>query len=36
VSHTKLSAAEIAEEALRLAAQICVYTNDNISVVTLP
>ncbi len=36
VSHTELSAAEIAEEALRLAAQICVYTNDNISVVTLP
>jgi ATP-dependent HslUV protease subunit HslV len=36
VSHTKLSAAEIAEEALRLAAQICVYTNDNIRVVTLP
>ena len=35
-SHTEFSAAEIAEEALRLAAQICVYTNDNISVVTLP
>jgi ATP-dependent HslUV protease subunit HslV len=34
--HTDLSAAEIAEEALRLAAQICIYTNDNISVVTLP
>ena len=35
-SHTDLSAAEIAEEALRLAAQICIYTNENISVVTLP
>jgi ATP-dependent HslUV protease subunit HslV len=34
--HTDLSAAEIAEEALRLAAQICIYTNDHISVVTLP
>jgi ATP-dependent HslUV protease subunit HslV len=35
-NHTELSAAEIAEEALRLAAQICIYTNENISVVTLP
>jgi len=35
-SHTELSAVEIAEEALRLAAQICIYTNENISVVTLP
>ena len=35
-SHTELSAPEIAEEALRLAAQICIYTNENISVVTLP
>jgi ATP-dependent HslUV protease subunit HslV len=35
-SHTELSAPEIAGEALRLAAQICIYTNDNISVVTLP
>ena len=35
-SHTELSAAEIAEEALRLAAQICIYTNEQISVVTLP
>ena len=34
--HTELSAAEIAEEALRLAAQICIYTNENINVVTLP
>ena len=35
-NHTELSAAEIAEEALRLAAQICIYTNENITVVTLP
>jgi ATP-dependent HslUV protease subunit HslV len=34
--HTQLSGAEIAEEALRYAARICIYTNDNISVVTLP
>ena len=34
--NTELSAAEIAEEALRLAAQICIYTNENISVVTVP
>ena len=33
--HTGLSAAEIAEQALRGAAQICIYTNDNINVVTL-
>jgi ATP-dependent HslUV protease subunit HslV len=29
--HSSLSAAEIAEEALRIAASICVYTNDNIT-----
>jgi ATP-dependent HslUV protease subunit HslV len=34
--HTQLSAEEIAVEALRLAAEICIYTNDNITVVTLP
>ena len=34
--NTELSAAEIAEEALRLAAKICIYTNEDISVVTLP
>ncbi len=27
---------EIAAEALRLAAEICIYTNDQITVVTLP
>jgi ATP-dependent HslUV protease subunit HslV len=35
VAHSPLSAVEVAEEALRLAAQICIYTNDNINVVTL-
>jgi ATP-dependent HslUV protease subunit HslV len=34
--HTKLGPAEIAESALRYAARICIYTNDNINVVTLP
>ncbi len=30
--HTKLSAREIAEEALRIAAEICIYTNEQITV----
>lgn len=30
--HTDLNPAEIAEEALRIAATICVYTNDNITI----
>ena len=34
--HTGLSAEKIATEALELAAEICIYTNDNVSVVTLP
>jgi ATP-dependent HslUV protease subunit HslV len=34
--HTSQSAAEIAREALQLASEICIYTNDEISVVTLP
>ncbi len=34
-NHTSLSAAEIAGEALRIAASICIYTNDNITVETL-
>ncbi len=33
--HTSLSPAEIAEKALRYAAQICIYTNEKINVVTL-
>ncbi len=34
--HSRLGTAEIAEAALRYAARICIYTNDNINVVTLP
>lgn len=36
VKHTSLSPAEIAEAALRVAAEICIYTNDNISMEKLP
>ncbi|HWP35706.1 MAG TPA: ATP-dependent protease subunit HslV [Thermodesulfobacteriota bacterium] len=32
VRHTALSAREVAEEALRIAAGICIYTNDQIAV----
>ena len=35
LKHSKLSAEQIAEEALRIAASICVYTNENISVESL-
>ncbi len=31
-NNTELSAAEIAEKAIRIASEICVYTNDNITV----
>ena len=34
--HTLLPAAEIATESLRVAAEICIYTNDRVTVVTLP
>ncbi len=34
--HTEMSAAEIAEAALQVAAEICIYTNDNITMETLP
>jgi ATP-dependent HslUV protease subunit HslV len=30
--HTELSAAEVAREAMRLAGEICIYTNDQIVV----
>ena len=33
--HTTMSAQEIAAEALRIAAEICIYTNDHITVETL-
>lgn len=32
LKYTNLSAREIAEEAMRIAAQICIYTNDSVSV----
>jgi ATP-dependent HslUV protease, peptidase subunit HslV len=32
LKHTNLSAKEIAEEALRIAAGICIYTNDHITI----
>ena len=34
--HTQLGTADIAKAALGYAARICIYTNDNIDVVTLP
>ena len=34
--HTDLGAAEIADAALRVAAEICIYTNDQITMETLP
>ena len=36
VAHTQLSAEEIAREAMRIAAALCIYTNENIVVETLP
>ena len=35
MKHTQLSAAQIAEEAMRVAAEVCIYTNDHITVETL-
>jgi ATP-dependent HslUV protease subunit HslV len=35
VSHTPLSARDVAVEALRIAASLCIYTNDNITVESL-
>jgi ATP-dependent HslUV protease subunit HslV len=32
LKHTNLSAREIAEEALRIAARLCIYTNEHITV----
>jgi ATP-dependent HslUV protease subunit HslV len=34
--HSQLGPREIAEQALRIAAELCIYTNDQITVVTLP
>ncbi|AMV71297.1 ATP-dependent protease subunit HslV [Desulfuromonas carbonis] len=36
VAHSTLTAAAIAEEALKIAAGICIYTNDRIAVEVLP
>src|SRR5437763_13961383 len=35
IQHTSLSAADVAREAMHIAAAICIYTNDNITVETL-
>jgi len=35
IKHTSLTATQIAEEAMHVAAEICIYTNDNIKVETL-
>jgi ATP-dependent HslUV protease, peptidase subunit HslV len=34
--HTELSAADIAKEAMAIAAQLCIYTNDHIVIEALP
>jgi ATP-dependent HslUV protease subunit HslV len=34
--HSQMSPEEIALEGLKIAAEICIYTNDNIKVITLP
>jgi ATP-dependent HslUV protease subunit HslV len=34
--HTELPAAEVAQQALGIAAEICIYTNDRITVVEIP
>jgi ATP-dependent HslUV protease subunit HslV len=36
IAHTTMSAGEIAEASIRVAAGICIFTNDNISMETLP
>ena len=36
VAHTALPAAQVAERALHIAAEICIYTNDRVTVVSLP
>ena len=30
--HTDLEASDIAEQAMRIAASICIYTNDNVTI----
>ena len=36
MAHTDLDAEQLVVEALRIAAGICIYTNDSIKVVTIP
>jgi ATP-dependent HslUV protease, peptidase subunit HslV len=36
LQNTDLDAAEVAERALRIAAEICIYTNDRVTVVQIP
>ena len=36
VEHTQLEAGDIARQAMKIAGQICVYTNDNVSIEELP
>jgi ATP-dependent HslUV protease subunit HslV len=36
VRHTSLSVEDVVRESLKVAAEICIYTNDRINVVTLP
>ncbi len=35
IAHTQMPAADVAREALRIASEICIYTNDRITVETL-
>jgi ATP-dependent HslUV protease, peptidase subunit HslV len=35
MKHTQMTADEIARESLRIASEICIYTNDNITVESL-
>jgi len=35
IKHTSLGATDVAREAMHIAAEICIYTNDNITVETL-
>lgn len=35
IAHTQLSAEEVAREAMRIAAEICIYTNNNLTVESL-
>lgn len=36
IRNTQMNAKEIAEEAMKIAAEICIYTNTNVTVLTLP